>query len=173
MEIAKRLSALTIGVAALYIWWHTNGLPNFIYLTFDIGKRSPLPDRFLGFLSIIAMIFIIVCCMLVALAAFSYFFNPASFKQTEAAVQPFKLMLAHRVAGLAVIACGLLVWFLAYQIPELTIHRLYSFRMTEPLRTILGMTSVALMFVLGIGGLIATVAGGGLALCPSKMTKSN
>lgn len=168
MEIIKRVLAFGVGASSLYLWWHTNGLPNYVFKAFDIGRRSPLPDKFLGFISIILMVVIILCCMVTAIICFSYAANPAGFKSIKKSILT-NPMIKERIAGLAVIAVGLIIWFLAYQIPEYTIEPLISSRVFEPLRTILGMTSAILMFVCALGGLVVTLFGGGLTLCPQKV----
>ncbi len=179
MNIAKRLLAFAIGIAALYGWWRTNGLSGYVYDLFHISKRSPMLDQFVGFLSIFAMIGIILCFMAVAAVCIGYAVNPTLFKDDgkEDEQPPFKLMLKERALGILFVAVGLVIWFLAYQLPEYGIDWLYRSGIRSGFR---GGLQGALCMLLGLcmlagacGGILITACGAGMAFCPAKVLKKN
>lgn len=173
MTSAKRLLALIVACACAYAFWHVYGLPDFVYSSFNIGRRSMLAERYLGFLSIIATFAINAAFLMVICACLHYAFSPNPGQAFETTCDKtkkvaFKLMLRSRLAGLALVFGGLLVWFLAYLVPEYVVEQIYWWRPGYGLHTTVGMSSVLLMFVGAAAGLFITISGGALLLAPQR-----
>lgn len=169
-SILTRILALAVGIAALYGWWRTNGLPGFVFLVFDIGRRSPLLDKFIGFLSIIAMVLIILCFMAIAALCIGYAVNPSSFKDDgkQKASEPLKLMLAHRCAGIGIFFAGIVIVFLAFQIPDNTMSWLYDAGFRRSMRELISVPFMLLAIIAAMCGTVLAFAGGGMTLAPQK-----
>jgi len=175
MTSAKRLLALVVACACAYAAWQVYGLPDFVYSSFGISSGAPVPEKFLGFLSIMATFAINCSFLLVICACLHYATSPnpdQAFKQTcdKSKNIAFKLMLGSRMAGVVLVFAGLLVWFLAYLIPEYVVHQIRYWHPGYGLHTLVGMTSVALMFAGAAAGLFITVGGGALVLVPQRVS---
>lgn len=174
MTSAKRLFALVCACACAYAAWQVYGLPDFIYSSFSIGRRSLLAEQYLGFLSIIATFAINCSFLMVICACLHYALSPNPDQAFETTCDKtkrvaFKLMLGSRLAGLFLVFAGLLVWFLAYLVPGYVVEQIYWWRPGYGLRTMVGMTSVAFMFAGAAAGLFITVGGGALVLVPAHI----
>lgn len=170
MNISKRILALVVACVLAVAWWHANGIPDLVSRTYGIGRNSPMADRFMGFVSIIGTIAFIFGLVILIGACLSYAFGPRTTSALAEKVkrEAINFNIASRIGGLAMIFAGLFIWFLAYELPDYSVSFLYQSRVTEPLRTILGMTSVACMFAGAALGFAITAGGGVLAFVPHR-----
>lgn len=173
MNIVKRILALVLACVLAVAWWHANGIPDLVYRMFSIGRTSAMAERFIGFVSIIGTMAFIFGLIILIGACLMYAFDPKANTKLAKNVKSkaIELDVTKRISGLAIIIGGLFVWFLAYQLPDYSVSLLYQSRVPEPLRTILGMTSVACMFVGAALGFVITVGGGALALVPHRVKR--
>lgn len=173
MNIAKRILALVAACVLAVAWWHANGIPDLVYRTFSIGRTSAMAERFIGFVSIIGTMAFIFGLIILIGACLMYAFDPKANTKLAKNVRrkAIELDVTKRISGLAIIIGGLFVWFLAYQLPDYSVSLLYQSRVPEPLRTILGMTSVACMFAGAALGFAITAGGGALALVPHRVKR--
>lgn len=171
LNLAGRALALCTACLLAIAWWHANGIPDLVYRTYSIGRNSPMLDRFIGFLSIIGTFTLIFALIVAIIACLSYASNPSTSVKLASKVkrEACNFDLAKRTGGIVVIFAGLFVWFLAYLLPDYSVSLLYHSRVPEPLRTILGMTSVACMFAGAALGLAFTVSGGMLTFAPCRV----
>ncbi len=174
MNISKRILALVLACFFGYALWRTFGLPDMVYHEFSIGRGSSLADKFVGFLSIIAMIALGFSFIIAAIVCFAYATSSAAEQKRMFAKSQkvaFEFMLTKRIAGVALFFAGLFVWFLAYLIPEFVVERTYWWRPGYGLRDMVGMLSVACMFAGAALGFVITAGGGALALVPHRVKR--
>lgn len=169
---AGRVLALVAAVVLAYVWWHTNGLPNFVYQSYSIGNSSSLAMQFVGFLSIFATFAIVIACILCIGACLSFTFRKETDKGsglTKTSTRAkFDLMFAHRLAGTVIVFLGLFIWFLAYQIPDYIVSNVFYWKLGLA-RALAGTMSVIAMFAGAALGLFVTIYGGGLVLSPNRV----
>lgn len=169
MNIAKRILALVFACVLAIAWWHANGIPDLVYRTYNIGRNSAMTDRFIGFVSIIGTMAFIFGLIILIGACLMYALSPRMTTSTlvkKVKCKAISFNIPSRIGGLALISAGLFIWFLAYELPDYSVSLLYQSRIPEPLRTILGMTSVACMFAGAALGFVITASGGILVFTP-------
>lgn len=173
MNIAKRILAFAATCVLAVAWWNANGIPDLVYRTYGIDRNSAMADRFIGFVSIIGTIALIFGLIILIGACLMYAFDPKTNTKLTQSVKrkAIEFNVTKRISGLVIILGGLFVWFLAYQLPDYSVSLLYQSRVPEPLRTILGMTSVACMFAGAALGFVITAGGGVLAFVPHRVKR--